>query len=95
MNVTVLATRPGDLSPAYTDQWFHSLTRTRTAMAGTYDVPLFVLGITPSPEQHAVDIARQVTSTNNGQLWVTDPALAARLQALLSPDAAPRIQLAP
>lgn len=95
VNVTVLATRPGDLSPAYTDQWFHSLTRTRTAMAGTYDVPLFVLGITPSPEQHAVDIARQVTSTNNGQLWVTDPALAARLQALLSPDAAPRIQLAP
>jgi len=95
VNVTVLATRPGDLSPAYTDQWFHSLTRTRTVRAGTYDVPLFVLGITPSPEQRAVDIARQVTSTDSGQLWVTDPALAARLQALLSTDAAARVRLAP
>jgi hypothetical protein len=95
VHITLLATRPGDLSPAYADQWFHSLTRTRTVRAGTYDVALFVLGITPSAQEKAVDIARRVTSTDGGQLWVTDAELAGQLQVVLPRDAAAKVRVAP
>ena len=87
---TVIPTRPSDLSPAYGNQWFHALTRSRTVRAGELDDDLYELGVNMT-DQRAIEIARAALSRPDGRVIVTDTGLLEALRSRLTPDEMERV----
>lgn len=90
---TLVATAESDLSPAYANQWFHALTRSRTVRAGEIDDDLYVLGLDRSNTAAAAELIERLLSDPDQRVVVTDPALSQRLLRELTPTQMGRVTL--